>query len=100
MQRRRQTFKFSDQNDGWMQQNGSRAGECSVRGKYQQHYKNYLNFEFTYTCYEFVQRICNEAKKVTQLQGLPLRQVLANIAKMLFLNELEFLFLTCLLNEL
>lgn len=100
MQRRRQHLKSSQENKEWLQQTSSRTTESSVRGKYHQQYRNYLNNEFTYACYEFVNRISNHTDDFQQLKDLPVRQVVLAITKMLFFNELEFLFLGCLLDEL
>jgi hypothetical protein len=58
MQRRKQAFKFSEQNHDKPAHTTPRLGESSVRGKYQQQYKKYLQYEFTYSCYELVNKVC------------------------------------------
>lgn len=68
--------------------------------KYQQLARDYLQQDFTYECYQFIDNICRSVEG-GQLRGdYPVRNVLIAISKKLLLNELEFLFLSCLLDEL
>lgn len=68
--------------------------------KYQQHSLNYLNEEFSYGCHQFIANICRSVDDSVLRGKFPVQDILVAISKKLLLNELEFLFLSCLLDEL
>jgi hypothetical protein len=74
--------------------------EHDASRKYQEFSRAYLNDDYSYECHQFISNICRSVSHHPLLSGFPVRDTLIAVSKKLLLNELEFLFLSCLLDEL
>lgn len=101
MTRRRQPFVFPTDSETVRNRMQLPANaDLDAGRKYQQYTRDYLNEDFSYECYQFISNICRSVENSLLRGEFPVRSILVAVSKKLLLNELEFLFLSCLLDEL
>ncbi len=87
MTKRRQPFVFPTDSETVRNRMQLPANaDLDASRKYQQYARDYLNEDFSYECYQFIQNICRSVENSPLRGQFPVRSILVAISKKLLLN--------------
>lgn len=98
---KKKPFNFPTDSESVRNRNTRKAPQPTTQKRYEELSASYATDSFSNECYKQIENIVKNAEvQLPQLKVYPSQDILIAVSKKLLMNELEFLFLGCLLDEL